>query len=176
MRGEYSAPTFGAPWCGELPPRARRIHPASGDSDFLDGTTSACAENTKRGPSILREKRNYLRVRGEYIRHQPRGRWFEELPPRARRIPPNPAQHPEQSGTTSACAENTLWSVSRVSLARNYLRVRGEYSSFPIGIINNWELPPRARRILVYISYADDPKGTTSACAENTAAGVVVKL
>ena len=51
----------------------------------------------------------------------------------------------------------------------NYLRVRGEYPEFRRWEDAQWELPPRARRILwgyrggVYVI------GTTSACAENTA-------
>ena len=51
---------------------------------------------------------------------------------------------------------------------RNYLRVRGEYLVFAFLIVCDWELPPRARRIQVLVSCSDTPRGTTSACAENT--------
>ena len=53
-------------------------------------------------------------------------------------------------------------------LARNYLRVRGEY--FPAAGQHSTvpELPPRARRIRKQGFGADGLVGTTSACAENT--------
>ena len=51
----------------ELPPRARRIR----NDDLLNGaprgTTSACAENTPSRRQKNAYRRNYLRVRGEYI-------------------------------------------------------------------------------------------------------------
>ena len=39
---------------------------------------------------------------------------------------------------------------------------------FAFLIVCDWELPPRARRIQVLVSCSDTPRGTTSACAENT--------
>ena len=50
-------------------------------------------------------------------------------------------------GTTSACAENTTIRAPRCDLWRNYLRVRGEYIDFFLGLRFTTELPPRARRI-----------------------------
>ena len=50
---------------------------------------------------------NYLRVRGEY-RYRISGESSkQELPPRARRIPPVQRVEVVRYGTTSACAENT---------------------------------------------------------------------
>ena len=55
-----------------------------------------------------------------------------ELPPRARRIHfPHTHKLPLR-GTTSACAENTLSFALTICVARNYLRVRGEYDRFYI--------------------------------------------
>ena len=112
--------------------------------------------------------RNYLRVRGEYspAPHQSRGNW--ELPPRARRIRPSSRGIIINIGTTSACAENTPQGSTKPSMIRNYLRVRGEYA-IPRRT-SSWavELPPRARRILVIPRAVSSPRGTTSACAENT--------
>ena len=73
----------------------------------IRGTTSACAENTPKAAVTVLALRNYLRVRGEYLLscYVPTG--FEELPPRARRIP------------------DRNHYVTYVP--RNYLRVRGEY-------------------------------------------------
>ena len=52
-------------------------------------------------------------------------------------------------GTTSACAENTEKHAPEPLCPGNYLRVRGEYRVLgPKGRLA-WELPPRARRILV---------------------------
>ena len=52
--------------------------------------------------------RNYLRVRGEYYTEMMKHDYTRELPPRARRIQPKTTQSVSNSGTTSACAENTL--------------------------------------------------------------------
>ena len=71
----------------ELPPRARRIlrnlHLPIND----DGTTSACAENTKTSMVPKQYQGNYLRVRGEYTKKPEKTSFTVELPPRARRIP-----------------------------------------------------------------------------------------
>ena len=54
--------------------------------------------------------------------------------------------------------------------------MRGEYGEIRLRDIENLELPPRARRIR-YISPARaDWMGTTSACAENTSAGLFCLL
>ena len=50
----------------------------------------------------------------------------------------------------------------------NYLRVRGEYLMGEIRNQEDLELPPRARRIRHDRTRAAAPRGTTSACAENT--------
>ena len=75
------------------------------------------------------------------------------------------------SGTTSACAENTGIIRVAVSPRRNYLRVRGEYSTGITGVRWVPELPPRARRILAEYAESLSITGTTSACAENTPYG-----
>ena len=51
---------------------------------------------------------NYLRMRGEYQLSKRGGGVALELPPHARRIPPQPGKYDTRLGTTSACAENTL--------------------------------------------------------------------
>ena len=111
----------------ELPPRARRILQVDGIQQILNGTTSACAENTCVFSSFAANFRNYLRVRGEYrfLAGAAVPPW--ELPPRARRIRFFLALHSTVSGTTSACAENTTYRLDTRSHHRNYLRVRGEY-------------------------------------------------
>ena len=107
VRGEYYPPPPHHHRRCELPPRARRIlHIIPVDSDGF-GTTSACAENTIMIDPYIALNRNYLRVRGEYRRHDFSCVHARELPPRARRIHSlNPAEIP-MPGTTSACAENT---------------------------------------------------------------------
>ena len=57
--------------------------------------------------AFMPPKWNYLRVRGEYDTPTPRVTGPSELPPRARRIPIQIAKKAVQTGTTSACAENT---------------------------------------------------------------------
>ena len=134
------------------------------------GTTSACAENTGRGMILAARAQNYLRVRGEYGLGELATRLYEELPPRARRIPKHWRRSSRHVGTTSACAENTRYATCPASSLRNYLRVRGEYRLLWGAKTPNPELPPRARRILGYRAGHGQTCGTTSACAENTGA------
>ena len=68
MRGEYAQHTPCNQQLPELPPRARRIQAANEHLIEPMGTTSACAENTYYNPRRRSKPRNYLRVRGEYVR------------------------------------------------------------------------------------------------------------
>ena len=72
------------------------------------------------------------------------------------------------NGTTSACAENTMWRGGGFPTRGNYLRVRGEYPLASVVTVQFLELPPRARRIPFEGVQAFLQGGTTSACAENT--------
>ncbi len=71
VRGEYVPPVKWFGWNRELPPRARRIQEVNLYHHIKNGTTSACAENTKAEKIADAEKRNYLRVRGEYVMTAP---------------------------------------------------------------------------------------------------------
>ena len=153
----------------ELPPRARRIRRPRPEALPLPGTTSACAENTRACLDRVRLWGNYLRVRGEYEAAPVAEEAEVELPPRARRIPPHPHIHATSLGTTSACAENTENQHNQQGLCGNYLRVRGEYRSLTLPARNGMELPSRARRIPKQVWCPNSTRGTTSACAENTA-------
>ena len=173
MRGEYHTPRPKSNPHPELPPRARRIHGVLQAPVVVLGTTSACAENTVRALAFPLSAWNYLRVRGEYML-QIRVRVVDkELPPRARRIPSGVFCPSSGLGTTSACAENTTEISELASSVWNYLRVRGEYCTASMPVMNDKELPPRARRILDPAAGATVAGGTTSACAENTAFGVI---
>ena len=108
VRGEYQLAAGSSIRLEELPPRARRIQILLVGGDIPPGTTSACAENTYRGHQNDQNEGNYLRVRGEYGIKCMRLRMVRELPPRARRIHRLPAGRAPRTGTTSACAENTL--------------------------------------------------------------------
>ena len=92
----------------------------------------------------------------------------KELPPRARRIPYWATAEMVDTGTTSACAENTGNPAGKKTLSRNYLRVRGEYNAMRFKNDTIVELPPRARRIPLTPMCLRQQQGTTSACAENT--------
>ena len=107
VRGEYPLPQQPLSGRPELPPRARRILTEADTQSPVQGTTSACAENTGSWQGVRREERNYLRVRGEYTVCPGEARRCSELPPRARRIPFYQIEILERLGTTSACAENT---------------------------------------------------------------------
>ena len=92
------------------------------------GTTSACAENTQCIFALSMQPRNYLRVRGEYAFQTILTIRVQELPPRARRIRVIIQLDHGLSGTTSACAENTIGGRTPSCARGNYLRVRGEYA------------------------------------------------
>ena len=66
VRGEYTTGITPVMVCSELPPRARRIPTPRVLVIRVDGTTSACAENTAHQSNRPASPRNYLRVRGEY--------------------------------------------------------------------------------------------------------------
>ena len=107
-------------------------------------------------------------MRGEYAHPNLRPGVLSELPPRARRIHPNQPRRGKIPGTTSACAENTLYTRRCDEPPGNYLRVRGEYRTLKTAWDEVMELPPRARRIHLSSKISGSNKGTTSACAENT--------
>ena len=127
VRGEYDALSSLLSCLRELPPRARRILEEQAAVAAGEGTTSACAENTRGTASSRSPGRNYLRVRGEYFIAHNTVEQSRELPPRARRIPIYGDPYSSGIGTTSACAENTCRKTGAKSALRNYLRVRGEY-------------------------------------------------
>ena len=127
VRGEYMPRQSRFGRAAELPPRTRRI-PIFGDKrSFYGGTTSAYAENTIAGREREPGKRNYLRVRGEYTPCTRNTCAQPELPPRTRRILRYGYPLEGMGGTTSAYAENTGASASKIISRGNYLRVRGEY-------------------------------------------------
>ena len=68
-------------------------------------------------------------MRGEYPAGTEKTLNVWELPPHARRILLEAVNMLFHVGTTSACAENTLWRRLRLTNFRNYLRMRGEYIS-----------------------------------------------
>ena len=108
VRGEYMVSRNAPCITTELPPRARRIPVGENVGFYAHGTTSACAENTRRRRWKRNPLGNYLRVRGEYEYPEDWLSGGRELPPRARRIPNPFAAVSDRRGTTSACAENTL--------------------------------------------------------------------
>ena len=107
-------------------------------------------------------------MRGEYLTIVSTSPPMRELPPRTRRIHFFEVTRVDDSGTTSAYAENTSKNGARTSSIQNYLRVRGEYRIRLSIVAGAWELPPRTRRIPPY-GVRPRRRGTTSAHAENTA-------
>ena len=173
MRGEYPNHPEPCPKHPELPPRARRIptvpnYLVSGLRNYL-----RVRGEYRSPPPGSPPWWNYLRVRGEYASLRYRSHPPRELPPRARRIPPNNHHERLPNGTTSACAENTPPCATAHTRRGNYLRVRGEYPSRTSPPPHHSELPPRARRIPSGNSSGAWVKGTTSACAENTLHGII---
>ena len=87
VRGEYKGSHTTQSFGTELPPRARRILWDKQLAPYINGTTSACAENTCGNLLHWSGGWNYLRVRGEYAVFNNFDDFDVELPPRARRIP-----------------------------------------------------------------------------------------
>ena len=85
-RGEYEYVSTYSSLLSELPPRTRRIHINKITAGFVQGTTSAHAENTPCSTSWGSGMWNYLRARGEYRPPHSDGCEGRELPPRTRRI------------------------------------------------------------------------------------------
>ena len=75
--------------------RARGEYLANGHNrGLIGGTTSAHAENTPTLKSFVYRQWNYLRARGEYTDRINYSSRASELPPRTRRILPDPRKHP----------------------------------------------------------------------------------
>ena len=129
VRGEYTWSPNCFLYTKELPPRTRRIPSWRLPSAGTMRTTSAYAENTSSAVSPTRWRRNYLRVRGEYLLPFCLGIIRMELPPRTRRILRSKLLARLSYGTTSAYAENTSKNRLKSGKTGNYLRVRGEYIS-----------------------------------------------
>ncbi|AIU29406.1 Hypothetical protein Cul210931_0032 [Corynebacterium ulcerans] len=92
----------------------------------------------------------------------------EELPPHTRRKDPIAGFAGGFAGTTSAYAEKSRVSRIPVGPIGNYLRIRGEKSSFTDPCRPHRELPPHTRR-KVEEGVGKPPKyGTTSAYAEKS--------
>ena len=168
MRGEYLRLMQYRKALLELPPHARRIPEDFTTETAETGTTSACAENTCGNSNPISHQRNYLRMRGEYAGVISELAPNRELPPHARRIPSNLIPKRHNTGTTSACAENTRLRCRKSTLTWNYLRMRGEYLVIEAPIDSILELPPHARRIRRSLLPETTGSRTTSACAENT--------
>ena len=147
VRGEYMQGVFLLCEMGELPPRTRRIQHHENVCGVNLGTTSAYAENTNHQHPPHDPRRNYLRVRGEYEKVGFRLDAWGELPPRTRRIHAERVINHGRAGTTSAYAENTLCGRRVGRYRGNYLRVRGEYLRVVQPGVQEFELPPRTRRI-----------------------------
>ena len=94
-------------------------------------------------------------MRGEYEECLKIAAAQVELPPRARRIPNEMAVTFTKDGTTSACAENTIGFMGAAYPTGNYLRVRGEYGDMLVSPQDFRELPPRARRIPLFVPRSD---------------------
>ena len=110
-------------------------------------------------------------MRGEYLTIVSTSPPMRELPPRTRRIHFFEVTRVDDSGTTSAYAENTSKNGARTSSIQNYLRVRGEYRIRLSIVAGAWELPPRTRRIHQKMVQELLRYRTTSAYAENTGSG-----
>ena len=107
-------------------------------------------------------------MRGEYLTIVSTSPPMRELPPRTRRIHFFEVTRVDDSGTTSAYAENTGSGFRSWRVPGNYLRARGEYFHSRLALGESGELPPRTRRIPPY-GVRPRRRGTTSAHAENTA-------
>ena len=166
MRGEehWRQQAWGKKW--ELPPHARRRVFSRRAKSSSRGITSACAEKRMHSVRLIRLWWNYLRMRGEERRIFPGRSWSKELPPHARRRAGCSAVKPNCLGITSACAEKRAVLSAVFRAPWNYLRMRGEESSWAAISGNSLELPPHARRRGVITVFRFEVCGITSACAE----------
>ena len=150
----------------ELPPHTRRRVYGYSGACLSGGTTSAYAEKSCGARNWWLHRRNYLRIRGEECSALDRACSASELPPHTRRRVPCFPSCRYQSGTTSAYAEKSLREAQSSSTSGNYLRIRGEESTFHGGVPWWAELPPHTRRRVAAYPGALALAGTTSAYAE----------
>ena len=134
-------------------------------------------------------------MRGEEARTKLQKRLHSEIPPRARRrvavtrtrqrlpeIPPRARRrglfvygHIIPEGNTSACAEKRCAAPDARCLHRKYLRVRGEEWVISSSSRSIPEIPPRARRRACAWGSIHTYKGNTSACAEKSLRGLIIR-
>ena len=168
VRGEETTPLCSRLIELEIPPRARRRVAHRPPPLPACGNTSACAEKRAAGPSTPGACRKYLRVRGEERLDDEQPRPYKEIPPRARRRENRDAPFGGDHGNTSACAEKRLVPFCPRSWWWKYLRVRGEEWSHSHRTWAATEIPPRARRRVIYSLRMVTRHGNTSACAEKS--------
>ena len=107
------------------PPRVRsRPNPTRNTATFL-GITSACAEQTRRQTRPSPRPRDHLRVCGADQDSRDADDATEGSPPRVRSRREQALTERDQTGITSACAEQTRWCSARRRRHRDHLRVCG---------------------------------------------------
>ena len=171
MRGEEGSLLFFALKYAELPPHARRRGKMGSRAIAATGITSACAEKSRAGLQFPVIAWNYLRMRGEESPGTRTPTGSKELPPHARRRVMWERNGDEFLGITSACAEKRQQDIQSHIYHWNYLRMRGEESSFTKKLPTRLELPPHARRRALGDVFQCHISGITSACAEKRYAG-----
>ena len=136
------------------------------------GITSACAEQTSTSGAPTARRRDHLRVCG--ADHSPVSRCSSPpgSPPRVRSRPQERGRRRIRLGITSACAEQTMFERSHSHSHRDHLRVCGADDGPREARIAEAGSPPRVRSRRDGREGLPQPLRITSACAEQTQAGL----
>ena len=136
--------------------------------------TSACAENTSHAQTRGTPSRNHLRMCGEHFPVVQDIQSNLGSPPHVRRTHIIINKIFDDSGITSACAENTYQQKIEEITAEDHLRMCGEHFLNNCSTCHNLGSPPHVRRTLLVDDQQTGVWGITSACAENTAPDLAV--
>ena len=128
MRGEYSPSSHIQQAHLGSPPLARGIHNSRHIDPAIFGITPACAGNTLAQKTLLHNRKDHPRLRGEYKRELTDSGLRVGSPPLARGIPFYGNRHYAEFRITPACAGNTFPHPHSNSRSGDHPRLRGEYS------------------------------------------------
>ena len=150
------------------PPRVRSRPAVRRREHAGPGITSACAEQTLHHQETPARNRDHLRVCGADLETDRVGVAIEGSPPRVRSRRLDDVLLRDRGGITSACAEQTLLSLTGCQAKEDHLRVCGADGDSVTQ--SGWQSgsPPRVRSRPPLLPGRDRGDGITSACAEQT--------
>ena len=165
---------LGSFWPGETmrgsSPRVRGTLNTIYTQESYKGIIPACAGNTPRGYRRCEDTGDHPRVCGEHPTCRPTNVWKRGSSPRVRGTLSRSGCQAPWPGIIPACAGNTSWPESKLTLSRDHPRVCGEHL-LPVSLLFcSPGSSPRVRGTPVPRVPGRWPRGIIPACAGNTRA------